>query len=185
MAGQRQGDLIKLRWKAYDGTHIRLIQNKSKSKIGKRQLKRIVIPVGAPLKAAFDRLKLSYGDEGKDLPETILLTLRGTPWTSDGFRTSWRRACIAAGVAALTFHDLRGTVVTRLAIAGCSVPQIATITGHGLKDVEAILDAHYLMRDAGLGEEAIARLENATCKPTRKPSPSGESQNGNFEGVSH
>jgi integrase len=107
--------------------------------------------VGAPLKAALDAHKLSYGEQGNALPETILVTLRGSPWTSDGFRTSWRRGCIAAGVAGLTFHDLRGTVVTRLAIAGCSVPQIATITGHSLKDVEAILDAHYLMRDSGLG----------------------------------
>jgi hypothetical protein len=30
VAGQRQGDLIKLRWKAYDGTHIRLIQQEQK-----------------------------------------------------------------------------------------------------------------------------------------------------------
>ncbi|NOW44351.1 integrase [Novosphingobium sp. SG751A] len=172
--GQRQGDLIKLTWKAYDGTHIRLAQNKTRSKTGKRQLKRVAIPVGAPLKAALDAHKLSYGEQGNALPETILVTLRGSPWTSDGFRTSWRRGCIAAGVAGLTFHDLRGTVVTRLAIAGCSVPQIATITGHSLKDVEAILDAHYLMRDSGLGEAAIVRLENAgDCKPDGKPPPSG------------
>jgi hypothetical protein len=32
------------------------------------------------------------------------------------------------------------------------VPQIATLTGHGLKDVEAILDAHYLGRDVKLAE---------------------------------
>lgn len=55
------------------------------------------------------------------------------------------------GVAGLTFHDLRGTVVTRLAIAGCTVPQIATITGHSLKDVATLLDAHYLVRDSVLG----------------------------------
>jgi hypothetical protein len=36
----------------------------------------------------------------------------------------------------------------RLAIAGATVPQIATFTGHSLRDVEAILDAHYLGRDA-------------------------------------
>ena len=44
----------------------------------------------------------------------------------------------------LTFHDIRGSAVTRLAAAGCEAPKIATITGHSLKDVEAILDAHYL-----------------------------------------
>lgn len=49
--------------------------------------------------------------------------------------------------------------MTRLAIAGASVPQIATITGHSLKDVESILDAHYLNRDSGMAETAISKLE--------------------------
>ncbi|MDF0491174.1 tyrosine-type recombinase/integrase [Sphingomonas sp. H39-1-10] len=157
--GQRQGDLIELLWSAYTGTHIRVAQNKTKSKSGKRTLKRVLIPVGAPLKASLDALKGKYEAEGKPLPETILVTMRGTAWTSDGFRTSWRKGCAKAGVAGLTFHDLRGTVVTRLAIAGASVPQIATITGHSLRDVEAILDAHYLLRDGAMANSAIALLE--------------------------
>src|ERR1039457_1686238 len=41
-------------------------------------------------------------------------------------------------------HDLRGSAVVRLALAEATVPQIATFTGHSLKEVEAILDAHYL-----------------------------------------
>jgi integrase len=45
--GQRQGDLLRLAWVDYDGTHIRLTQRKS----GLRKV-RVVIPVGAPLKAA-------------------------------------------------------------------------------------------------------------------------------------
>lgn len=43
-----------------------------------------------------------------------------------------------------TVDDLRGTAITRRAQAGCTVPEIAKITGYSLKDVEAILDAHYL-----------------------------------------
>jgi len=65
-------------------------------------------------------------------------------------------------VSGLTFHDLRGTAVVRLAIAGASVPQIATVTGHSLKDVEAILDAHYLGRDIQLAEAAMLKLEART-----------------------
>lgn len=42
------------------------------------------------------------------------------------------------------FHDLRGTAVTRLALSGRSAREIAAITGHSLKDVEAMLVAHYL-----------------------------------------
>ena len=59
-------------------------------------------------------------------------------------------------------HDLRGTAVVRLAIAGASVPQIAAVTGHSLKDVEAILDAHYLGRDIHLAEAAVLKLEART-----------------------
>jgi integrase len=44
--GQRQGDLLRLPWSAYDGKHIRLKQSKTGA--------RVVIPVGAPLKAALD-----------------------------------------------------------------------------------------------------------------------------------
>ena len=69
------------------------------------------------------------------------------------------------GRAHLTFHDLRGTAVTRLAKAGCTVPEIATITGHSLKDVGTILDSHYLSRDHALGESAIRKLEKGTKTP--------------------
>jgi integrase len=119
---------------------------------------------------------------GRNSRERSLVTLRGSEWTSDGFRTSWRKGCIKAGVAGLTFHDLRGTVVTRLAIAGCTVPQIATITGHSLKDVATILDAHYLARDSGLEEAAISKLETSEkCKPDCKRDPSGSVPEGTVD----
>jgi hypothetical protein len=37
--------------------------------------------------------------------------------------------------------------------------EIATITGHSLRDVRSILDAHYLARDPAFGDSAIAKLE--------------------------
>jgi hypothetical protein len=42
----------------------------------------------------------------------------------------------------LRFHDLRGTDVTMLAEAGCTVPEIASVTGHGQKHAHAILDKY-------------------------------------------
>ena len=39
---------------------------------------------------------------------------------------------------------------------------IATITGHSLKDVRSILEANYLCRDPQLGENAIHKLETRT-----------------------
>jgi integrase len=144
--GQRQGDLLRLPWSAYDGKHIRLRQSKTGTPV--------MIPVGAPLKTALDAA-------GKR--STIMLTNSdGKPWTSDGFRASWSNACKRAGVVGVTFHDLRGTAVTRLAIAGCTEAEIATITGHSLRGVRAILDMHYLARDPALGESAIRKLERGT-----------------------
>jgi hypothetical protein len=40
--------------------------------------------------------------------------------------------------------------------------RIATSTGHSLRDVEAILDAHYFGRDVNLAEIAIMKLETRT-----------------------
>ena len=47
-----------------------------------------------------------------------------------GFSRSWRKACKKAGIVGVTFNDLRGTAVTRLAIAGCTEAEIVAITGH-------------------------------------------------------
>ena len=47
-------------------------------------------------------------------------------------------------------------------VLGSPAPQIATFTGHGLKDVEAILDAYYLGRDIQLAEAAVLKLEART-----------------------
>ena len=78
------------------------------------------------------------------------------------FRASWRKACARAGIVGVTFHDLRGTAVTRLALAGCTEAEIATITGYSLRSVRAIIDTHYLARDSALGDNAIAKLERRT-----------------------
>jgi integrase len=145
--GQRQTDLIRLAWAAYDGKHIRLRQGKGG--------KRVVILVGAPLKAALDARR-------PDKPEgTILRNTHGKAWTSDGFRASWGKAFDRAGLgdADLHFHDLRGTAVTRLALSGCSTAEIAAITGHSPRNVEAILEAHYLSGRVELAEQAIVKLD--------------------------
>ena len=80
--GQRRGDLLALTWTAFDGANVKLRQ----SKTGRH----VVIPIGAPLKAALC-------DEPRRAV-TILTTQAGTPWTSDGFSASWRKAVLRAGV---------------------------------------------------------------------------------------
>jgi hypothetical protein len=77
---------------------------------------------------------------------------------------------VQSGLDDLHFHDLRGTAVTRLALAGCTVPQIAAITGHSLRDVEEILDTHYLGGKAELAEAAIIKLAAAYGVSSEKSS---------------
>jgi integrase len=146
--GQRQGDLLRLPWSGYSGTHIKLRQSKTQ--------RPVVIPVSTYLK--------EYLERAPRRSTLILTNTRGLPWTSDGFRTSWAKLCAKAKIDGLTFHDLRGSAVVRLALAGATVPEIATFTGHSLKDVEAILDAHYLGRDVLLAENAVRKLELREAK---------------------
>ena len=147
--GQRQGDLLRLPWSAYDGVKIRLKQAKTGA--------RVVIPVAKPLKV------LLNSEKRKSI--TILTQRDGRPWTQEGFSSSWRKAVGRAGIEGRTFHDLRGTAVTRLALAECTEAEIATVTGHSLKDVRSILDANYLHRDPKLAESAIHKLERRTNFP--------------------
>ena len=147
--GQRQGDLLRLPWSAYDGARIRLRQSKTGVPVS--------FKVGAPLKAALDATPKR---------STIILTnSEGKPWTADGFRVSWRKAQKAAGVIGVTFNDLRGTAVTRLALVGCTEAEIAAITGHTLRDVRSILDCNYLHRDPALADAANTKLERGTNSP--------------------
>jgi integrase len=141
--GQRQGDLLALPWSAYDGSHIRLRQSKTGAAV--------MVRVGQPLKNLLDQTP-------KRSP-SVMTNRSGVPWTSDGFRASWRKLCIKAKIEGLTFHDLRGSAVTRLALAGASPQEIAGVTGHSLSDVASILDRHYLGDRVALAENAIRRLE--------------------------
>ncbi|WP_082659230.1 tyrosine-type recombinase/integrase [Aureimonas sp. AU40] len=96
--GQRQGDLLSMPWRAYDGESIRLKQGKTSA--------RVRVPVTAELKAALDAVPQT--------PGVILTNRDGEAWTADGFRSSWRKACARAGVEGVTFRDLHGTAATRL-----------------------------------------------------------------------
>ena len=141
--GQRQGDLLVLPWSAYDGQWLRLRQ----AKTGRR----VHIPATRTLQGVLGNTKRTA---------TVILTdKRGLAWQPNRFRKAWSDACRKAGISpGLTFHDLRGTAVTRLAEAECSAAEIAAITGHSMCDVGAILDV-YLARTDKIALAAIAKLE--------------------------
>lgn len=57
------------------------------------------------------------------------------------------------------FADLRDTAVTMLFRAGCNKGEIATITGHSLGTVEAILDKHYFVRSKEMALAAGVKID--------------------------
>lgn len=71
-------------------------------------------------------------------------------------------------LARMLFSDTRDTAVTYLAMAGCTVPEIANTSGHSLKTVQAILDKHYFKRNAELasivGNKLDAYLATSTIR---------------------
>ena len=90
---------------------------------------------------------------------TLLVNPQSRPWTSNAFQTAWAKATDGDAFHGLHLHDLRGTAVTMLSEAGCSVQGVAAITGHSLAGAQKILDS-YLSRTRHLAESAIAKLEN-------------------------
>lgn len=160
--GQREGDLLKLTGFAYDGSYIRVTQSKTVRRGNVQRTRRIRIRVAAPLKKVLDGM-------AHRPDQRLLLNSDGDPWTENGFRSSWTKACKRLGIVGVTFNDLRGTAVTRLALAGCTEPEIAAITGHALSEVRSILDVHYLHRHPELGENAIRKLEAGTKAPDQAP----------------
>jgi len=91
-----------------------------------------------------------------------LTTKDGRPFTARYFGHQWDGAMTLAGLESspLHFHDLRGTAVTMLAEAGCSVAQIVAITQHSLATATRILEV-YLSPTRRLANQAIAQFENA------------------------
>jgi integrase len=145
--GQRQGDLLRLTWTAYDGTHIRLVQSKTK--------KRVAILVYSDLKVMLDSMKRTEG--------TILTNQAGEAWTSDGFKTTWGKEMRSGklGITGVTFHDLRGTFITVARRHGSTLEQISAASGHSMKEITRVLDAHYLAHDQETNDAVILKMERA------------------------
>lgn len=138
--GQRQGDLLKVTWAAYDGQRLSLKQSKTGAYVR--------FKIYPELKAVLDATPRTA--------VTILTNNRGLPWSS-GFKASWAAAKAKAGVKGVTFHDLRGTFCTAAYRAGSAFKEIAEVSGHSEAQAEAIIRKHYLG-----GNGAIERLESRT-----------------------
>ena len=149
--GQRSGDVRAMSWHDYDGEQIQVVQSKTGTKLS--------IPVHSALREAL-------GAQERVSP-IILTTETGRPFTGANFRHHFGKAVRAAGLYGLVFHGLRYTASVRLAEAGCSLKEIASITGHkSLAMLEKYTSGVDQKRMAGA---AIHRLENASRTKNGKP----------------
>lgn len=114
---QRRGDLCRLRWSDYDGASLRLTQQKTKTPM--------VIPVVPELKMQLDEWKR----EAVGL--TILGYSNGRPINPDVLSVRLPALLAKIGLPkGLNIHGLRKLAAVTLANAGCSVHEIAAMTGH-------------------------------------------------------
>jgi integrase len=114
--GQRRGDLIALPWTAYDGSTIKLRQQKTGA--------RMTIPVHPNLKVELDAWRSAATST------MILTTAHGLPWKPQHVSHMLPIAMERIGLPPLNVHGLRKLAAARLADAGCSMHEIAAITGH-------------------------------------------------------
>jgi len=103
---------------------------------------------------------------------TFLVTPRGNPYTAAGFGHAMRKWCDEAGLPQCSAHGLRKAQARRLAEAGCSTHEIASITGHKtLAEVQRYSDAADQSRlaDAAISRTSIGSSKKLWAKSTKNP----------------
>ncbi len=89
-----------------------------------------------------------------------IVAFRGRPVKYLRFNERFRRTCERAGVDAQA-RDLRRTAMLRIAEAGATVPQIASVSGHSIDVTQRILET-LLPHNRDLAEIAITRVSPST-----------------------
>jgi hypothetical protein len=145
---QRPTDVLRMAWPQYSGSAIRLRQQKTGVLLD--------IPVHPILRDHLDGLSRS----GSSL---TIVAFRGRPVTYLRFNERFRRVAQQAGIDAQA-RDLRRTAMLRMAEAGATVPQIASVSGHSIEATQRILET-YLPRNRDLAEIAITRLAEYKRQP--------------------
>jgi hypothetical protein len=136
---QRPGDSLRMTWPRYTGSSIRLRQQKTGALLD--------VPLHPVLREHLDGL-LRNG--------LMIVEYRGRPVNYINFNARFRRIAQRSGVDAQA-RDLRRTAMIRMAEAGATTPQIASVSGHSIDTTQKILDT-YLPRNRDLAEVAITRL---------------------------
>jgi integrase len=112
---QRPNDVLQMTWPHYSGSAIRLRQQKTNALLD--------VPTHPALAEHLDSLARSPGS-------LTIVAYRGRPVKYARFNERFRRIAERAGIEGAQARDLRRTAMLRMAEAGATVPQIASVSGH-------------------------------------------------------
>jgi integrase len=143
--GQREGDVIRMKWNDIRDDEIMVVQEKTGTKVW--------IPLHRDLKALLDQTP-RVGD-------FILTSSLGRPFASS--QSLYEKIKIAlkrVGEGSYVPHGLRATAAVRLIEAGCSEDQAAAITGH--RDLNVLRGYLREVNQAKLARQAIRKQEAAS-----------------------
>lgn len=157
--GQRQGDVL--------GLELPEIANGRSIWRQSKRNARVSVPFTEPLAARIAQIRerrASITVVDIRLARLVVLDPNGLSFTRERFGKYFRMAKARAAKAVPSisdklFLDLRDTAITRLALAGCTVPEIRSITGHSMQTIHQVL-AHYLAIDPRMADTAIDRLRS-------------------------
>jgi integrase len=126
--GQRRGDVAAMRWSAYDGAGIALVQEKT----------------DAPLWIPVHPVLCDLLEATPRRAETILATAYGRPFTTVGFGNKMAEAIERTGLPAdCRLHGLRKSAGRRLAEAGATTRESMAVLGH-----KSLSEAEHYTREA-------------------------------------
>jgi len=140
--GQREGDVLRMTWTQYDEGEILVKQSKTDAVVRMPALPELVSALAETPRAGV-QIVISEGTK--------------RPYKQFHFVHRVAEVIEAAGLKGKTFGDLRRSAVVRLAQSGCTIPEIASITGHSYARCEQILQV-YLPRTTPMARAAIQKV---------------------------
>jgi integrase len=146
--GQREIDVLAMRWSNLIGNEIIVKQSKG----------------GASVRIeCLPELTQVLAETAKTSTHIVVSETTKMPYKQFNFVHVVADVIEAAGFKGKRFGDLRRSAVVRLAMARCTIPMIASVTGHSYKRCEEILET-YLPRSTEMARLAIAHVLQARAK---------------------
>jgi len=146
--GQREGDVLSMRWSHLIGNEITVKQAKGGASV--------CIP-------CLPELTRALSVTPKTSTHLVVSETTHRPYKQYNFVHVVAEVIEAAGFKGKRYGDLRRSAVARLAMSNCTIPMIASITGHSYTRCEEILET-YLPRSTEMARLAIEHVLQARSK---------------------